>query len=95
MSVTATGGGSNPFSASRVVPPLRTRAASSCAAAAADRSVSTRSPTTSVRPSPSRSRAVSRSCGCGLPTISAVRPLATSTAARIAPVPGQSPSGCG
>ena len=41
-----------------------------------------------------RSR-VANSCGSGLPTMAASRPVATSTAATIAPVPGQRPSGSG
>ena len=40
-------------------------------------------------------KGVRSSCGSGLPMIVAWWALATSTAARIAPVPGQRPSGCG
>ena len=51
------------------------------AAPAAATSESSRSPTTRVRPSPSRSSAASISWASGLPTIAAVCPDATSTAA--------------
>ena len=43
---------------------------------------------TSVAPGPSRSSAVWKICGSGLPTIVATRSVAYSSAATIAPVPG-------
>jgi hypothetical protein len=95
VSPTATGCGSKPLSLSRSVPSPTTSAASRPAAAAAARSEPTRSPTTRVAPSPSRSSAVWKSFGSGFPTISALRPAPYSTAARIEPVPGHMPSGCG
>ena len=76
VSATATGLGLEAVERGSVAAAAEHSAASRPAAAAAARSESTRSPTTSVRPSPRRSSAVRNSCGSGLPTISAVRSVA-------------------
>ena len=59
-------------------------------------SVSGRSPTTATRSAPATRRAQASIIGlCGFPMTSARRPDATSMETRIAPAPGQRPSGAG
>src|ERR1019366_1234131 len=91
-SAIATGAGSVAACAcGRVAAPVSTIAPSMPAAAAPARSESSRSPIISDRPGPRRSSAVSNSCASGFPTLRALRSVAYSIAATIAPVPGQGP----
>ena len=90
------GGGSAASASARELAPLSTRIVSRPARRPPSMSEASRSPTIATRSAPGISaRACSNRWRSGLPPISAVFPEAVSTAARIAPVPGQAPPGIG
>ena len=85
-----------PRPAPRSLVPLRTRIVASPALRPPAMSEETRSPIIATRSAPPiAASAISKRWCSGLPPISATRPEAVSTAARIEPVPGHSPPGIG